>query len=244
MKNKVIKVKTKTKLIPFQEQDLLLRNPKFLKQFLEQPRLKIAEAITGALSAGTSGLVTAGGRLIQGAIKGNLYIQFGREINKLIEDGKIKEDYPNKKYGFQSLADFLNFIDSEAPDEDRFKAAKAMFFALNSIDVEDSGEEMLRYQLFKITLELTSSQLLMLKISYDKAIRREANGSTAASWVITMGEDLGHKIDSLVIIDENILMEKHLISPRRHPDKSGITQENCRLTKLGMSLCKNLSKYS
>ncbi len=246
--NKIKIVKIKPLTTNFSKQDSLLRNPKVLKEFLEQPTIKIAEAITGALSAGKSGLFTAGGRIVQAAIKGNLVTQFGREITRLIEEGKIKEDYANKKYGFQSLADLLDFIDSEAPDEDRFTAVKAMFFGLNSVDVKDSGEELLRYQLFKITLTLTSTQILILKISNDWVMKKEglsvSLGSGAAEWVSKMSQALGHNIESLVEIDEKVLIEKKLISPRKFSDGSGIIGTDARLTSLGMILCQNLLKYS
>lgn len=245
---KIQKVKTRAVIISGEKQDVMLRDPKVLKEFLEQPTIKIAEAVTGALAVGASGLSTAGGRLIQAAIKGNLFVQFGREIGRLVDEGKIKEDYAEKKYGFQSLADLLNFIDSEAPDEDRFNAVKAMFFALNSVDVKESGEEILRYQLFKLTLSLTSTQILTLKISYDWVAKNEtlnpSMGSGAPEWVAKMSQSLGHGIGNLVEIDETVLMDKKLLSPRVYTDRSGITATNARLTQLGMSFCESLQKYS
>ena len=230
------------------ESALLIRDPNILKPFLEQPTIKIAEFITGALSAGVPELIRVGGRLVQGAIKGRLMTQFGREINKLVEDGKIKEDYANTKYGFKSLEELLNFIDSEAPDEERFNAVKSLFFALNSIDVKDFGEEMLRYQLFKIALTLTSSQIIILKTSYDWLLGKEdlsnfGLGSSASGWITKMSNALGHNIRSLVEIDETVLMDKQLLSSRMFPDKSGIHSEDARLTDLGISFCKNLSNY-
>ncbi|MEK7552878.1 MAG: hypothetical protein AAB505_02105 [Patescibacteria group bacterium] len=225
---------------------VLFRNPSLLEQFLKQPTIKIAEFITGLLAVGREEMILTGGRLVQGAIKGRLMIQLGREIKNLLGRGQIKEDYAETKFGFKSLEEILSFIDSEAPDEDRFNAAKAMFFALNSIDVKTSGEEMLRYHLFKITLGLTSTQIIILKISYDWVRNNETPISSASEWVRKMSESLGHGIGDLVRIDESVLVNNHLISKRIHPDDSdsGVYSKNARLTDLGMSFCGNLSKYS
>ena len=107
---------------------------------------------------------------------------------------------------------------------------------------------MLRYQLFKTTLGLTSSQLLILKISYEWFQAKESLsfglGSGSSEWVIKMAKALGHDIANLVVLDETVLMEKQLLSKRQFSDGSSITTTNARLTPLGLRLCENLSKYS
>lgn len=106
------------------------RDPALVEKFLEKPLPEIAAIVTGALSLGRSDAVLAGGRLIQAALKGKLLQQASREIEQLIEKGKIKADYAATKHGFKSLVELLEFIDSEVPDEDRLKAVMAMFTAV------------------------------------------------------------------------------------------------------------------
>ena len=236
------KKKEKTIVITEKNQTLMFRDPNLLKPFLEEPIIKIAEFITGGLSMGSSDLIHMGGRLVQGAIKGHLLTQASREINKLVEEGKIKEDYAETKYGFKSLEELLSFIDSEAPDEDRFKAVKAMFFALNSVDVKDSGEEILRYQLFHICTKLSSSQLLTLRAAYEFK-KQHTEHSSADAWLRDVAKQIGHNSAGLVENDETTLEHEKLITGRIHNDRSGVRGYNARLTDFGISLIEYILKY-
>lgn len=229
-------------LITEKDQTLTLRDSNLLKPFLEQPKVKIVEFLTGVFSNGLSDWTRAGGRLVQGVIVGNLMTQVGREINKLIDDGKIKENYAETKYGFKSLQELLSFIDSEAPDEDRFKAVKAMFFALNSIDVKDLGEEILRYQLFQLSIRLTSSQLLTLRAAY---VFKENNTrhTEITSWLRGIAKEIGHNSAGLVENDETTLEHEKLLTKRTHSDRSGVQGDNGRLTDFGISLVEYILKY-
>ena len=220
-----------------------LNDPKSLAEFLEQPKIKIAEAITGGLEAGVPGLIVAGARIVQGAIKGDMLRQIGREINVLVEKGKIKEDYVAQKYGFQSLRDILEFIDSEAPDQERFLAVKAMFFAVNSVDAVE-GEALLNYELFQITKKLTGSQLLILKVSYEIRKKGEQLDSSAEAWLKFIAERVGHNVASLIEKDESVLIDHRLLTIRVYNDQSGIRGgKGGRLTDLAVKLCENLEKY-
>ncbi len=236
--------KIKKSLIPSEKLEIVpFRDSKSLAQFLEQPKIKIAEAITGGLELGVNGLITAGARIVQGAIKGNLMKQFGREINTLVEKGKIKEDYAETKYGFQTLKEILEFIDSESPDEERFLAVKAMFFAVNAVDVNE-GEELINYQLLQIVKKLSGFQLLILKVASEARKAHPGGGpASAGGWLSDIANRMGHKLSSLVEHDEGVLMEYKLISGRRHSDRSGVAEHNFRLTDLAIKLCENLEHY-
>jgi len=228
-------MKKEDKIIPYQD-------PKALAEFLDQPQVKIAEFVTGALSMGKSEAVLIGGRLVQGALKANLMKQLGREIKFLIEKGKIKEDYANKKYAFQTLAELLAFIDSEVPDEDRFKAVKALFYSLINKDTQ-SGSEILHYQLFQISKKLSSSQLLTLRASYE--LKKKGETPTSAdSWRISVAQEAGHNSVGLIMNDEVVLVEQKLIGETTYADGSGIRNNaTARLTDLGIKLVELIAKY-
>lgn len=224
---------------------MIMRDPALLTEFMQQPTLKIAEAITGAMAQGWSGLAVSGGRIIQGAIKGKMMEQLGKELLRLVEDGKIKEDYAGSKYGFKTLAELLDFIDSEAPDEDRFIAVKSVFYAINSINAIDS-EEILNYQIFQIIKKLTSSQIILLKLCHDSYIDYGGDGpyqfdNNATSWENKMVELLGHNIIEIVRRDETALIENLLLTKRMFPDGSGIYYKNARLTSLGIKICEYIN---
>lgn len=227
------------------------KDSKSLTEFLDEPKSKIAEAlvgfIAGALSMSKSDAILAAGRVAQAAIKGNAFKQVGIEIKELMEKGKIPEDFAEKKYGFQSLSELLNFIDSEAPDADRLQAVKAMFYALNSVKV--NGEEILRYQLFRLSMKLTASELLTLKVAkslIDKIPLDKNMGTTISKdiWLREVAKQMGHGVTTLVEQDESKLIEYGLITGRYYNDKSGVNVLNGRLTDLGLKFCEYLEEYS
>lgn len=218
------------------------RDPEALSEFLNQPQVKIAEIITGALSMGRSEVILAGGRIMQGVLKGKPLKQLGRELTALQKRGRIEEDYANKKFGFQSLAELMAFIDSEVPDEDRFTAMKALFYSI--IDKKaPAGSDILRYQLFQICKRLNSSQLLTLKACY-RLYKNGFKTSSAQGWLATVAGEAGHRSVGLVENDETTLEQERLISGRTYVDRSGVNGYNARLTDLGISLVENIMNYT
>ena len=223
-------------LIPF-------RDSESLAKFMDQPLITIAEAVTGALSLGYSDAILVSGRLVQATLKGKLLKQVATEIKELIEKGKIKEDYANSKYGFKSLVELLEFIDSEVPDEDRLQAVKAMFVAVNAVEAKQ-GEELVNYQLLQISKRLSGGQLLVLKTTYDwykKGGFHSTNSSRA--WLESIATRIGHNITTLIQQDELVLVSNGLISDRISPDRSQVNITNARLTDLGIRFCEVLVRY-
>lgn len=226
------------------------RNVEGLTEFLNKPVVKIAEAVTGAFSVGKEDAILIGGRIVQGALKGNMMKQVGREIKILIEKGKIKEDYAKTKHGFQSLSEVLQFIDTDIPDEDRFDAIKAMFYFMNSKD-SGANEELIGYELLKIIKSLTSIQILILKTA-DK-IRRNGGfdqfgfkGSEmmVSGWFEQIAKSMGHNIVSIVEKEEENLVKNKLILSRIPNMEKYVRKNNARLSDLGVKLCEILEKYS
>src|SRR3989344_2949868 len=94
-----------------------LEDEKSVMGFLRESTVKIAEVITGILVSNKNGWKLSAGKLVQAAIKGELFTQLGRELVKYRGDGKIKEDYFATHGGRASLLELLNFIDEDVPDE-------------------------------------------------------------------------------------------------------------------------------
>jgi len=238
MEKKLAKVKPRMP-VPY-------RNVDALSEYLKKPNkiiaADIASGLAGAFSGGSSGMILAGGRIVQGALTSNMATQVGKEIQNFVKAGKLKKDYAETKYGFRSLAELLNFIDSEVPDEDRFQAVKIMFFVLNSADAEES-EEMLNYQLFRLSMKLSASQLLLLKISHDWYRENYSLPTTHERWVSLVSEKIGHNIRTLIMQDEEMLISYGLLVDRHLPDRSGISPRDARLSDLGVKFCSYLSDY-
>ena len=123
-----------------------LDNEKSMMQFLREPTIKIAEAITGILIYEQKNWKLSAGKLVQAAIKGNLLTQFGREIEKYCNEGKIKEDYFATHKNRASLYELLKFLDEKVPDDELFTAIKSIFFSSNSF---------FKYNVFRLNRSLS-----------------------------------------------------------------------------------------
>ena len=229
---------------PDLDQIILAENKDALAQFLDQPLAAIAEAITGALAAGPKSWAVFSGKLVQAALKGKLFQQLSREIKELREKGKIADDFAEKPYGYQTWSELMMIIDSEAPDQERLDALKAMFFAVNRVNADD-GQRIVAYQLFQIAKKLSSGQLLYLKACYDIYTKREFVGGmhiTEHDWLTKVGRKLGHAVLALLRQDEMVLAEMGLVTGRANYNE--ITNENdARMTDLGIKFCQEIQNY-
>jgi hypothetical protein len=236
---------------PFSDM-ILSQNKDELARFMDQPLTAIAETITGALAAGPQAWTVMTGHIVQGMLKGKLFEHVGGEIKELRDKGKIAEDFAEQKYGFKSWVELLKTIDDEAPDEDKLGALKAMFYAVNKLGIEDS-ERILNYQLFQIAKELTSGQLLLLKVvfeAYNTRLYAQSEKVLLSGWAQGMADRLGHKVSSLVVRDQVALVNQGLLSARidispgaYQPEQHWVDKQNARITDLGIKFCENLKTY-
>jgi hypothetical protein len=232
-------------------------DPKSIAEFLEQPTIKISEALTGVFASEISDLKLSAGKLVQASIKGQFIKQLGKELKQYIEKGKIKEDYFATNKDKASLYELLKFIDEEVPDEERFKAMKSIFFMSISNDIQ-KGQQELVYELMHICKQLNAGDILVLKSVYDifkeSAERGKAyitpntqidlTNNSASYWLDIISKKIGHKIPTLIEKHEAVLMGLGLLSPRTLPDKSGIVASpRFRLTELGWEMIDFITKY-
>jgi hypothetical protein len=229
-----------------EEQNLIkIDDPKSLAEFIKQPE-KILGFITGVLSSDRRDWVLSAGRLVQASIKWRLISQLGKEVKEYIDKGKIKEDYLEDHRNCQALHDILKFIDESVPDENRFKAIKALFLKSILSNTTES-DKILSFQLMQISERLESGDLLVVKANYDLVNHRNSTGinnidlndTVADTWFKILSRQIGHNIPSLVELHEQNLMSLKLISQRVNVDKSGFAQTKYyRLTELGYKFCE------
>ncbi|MFH0951741.1 MAG: hypothetical protein V1838_00970 [Patescibacteria group bacterium] len=228
-------------IIPIEDNDEFTR---YLQKSNTEKASDLLALTSAAVSAGKSGVVLSIGRIAQGIVKGKFIQTLKEEISDLIKKGKIKEDFWEKMRNFHSFTELLTFIDSENPDEERFNAAKAMFYSLITID-EDMGREILSYNLFKISLNLSATQILILNACFQERNNYPANikNNLATVWREYIAKKLGGVPVFLIINEEKQLVEVNLLSGYVYQDQSGIHVKDARLTELGILFCDNLSKF-
>jgi hypothetical protein len=222
-----------------------LQDPGIFEEFLDQPLTFIAETITGALAVGKTGVMVAGGRVVQALLKGMLFKQWASEFKKLRETGRIPDDFAEKPYGFQTWVELMTIIDEEATDADRLEALKAMFFAVNKVGVKD-GERIAAYQLWQLTKNLTSGEVMLLKVAFEnrtKVFPKGSLGTTYSDWAEQVSNAAGHGIKGLIDIHEKRLTELGLFTFRPLTTLDTVNPENARLSNLGLRLCSNIENY-
>src|ERR1035438_4521766 len=74
-----------------------LQDPTVIQQLLERSLAVIAESLAAYFSVGNGFWAAAGTRLAQAALKGRVFQQFEREFRYLSDQGKIPDDFAEKK---------------------------------------------------------------------------------------------------------------------------------------------------
>jgi hypothetical protein len=182
--------------------------------------------------------------LAQSAFKGRVFQQFAREFTKLRDTGAIPDDYAEKKYGAKTWVELITILDEQTPDEDRAEALKAMFYAVNKVNSTDA-ERMLNYQLFQISKELTSGELLLLKAIADLNAKYPTLPANS-NFVREVSKLLGHNVTALIRKDLRKLLTTSLVGSgsilgdaHSPTDPTGAT-----VTDLGNRFIANLNSYA
>jgi hypothetical protein len=220
-------------------------DPEALELFLDEPTPIIAHAIIDLFAHGPVALVGPGVRIVQGALKGNLFKQLAKEVDRLREKGQIDDSFGERKYGFQSWVELLTIIDEDTPDADRLDALKAMFFSINRVNATDA-DQILGYQLFQVAKRLNSNELLVLKAVYELvgAKRFRPGLNSFNEWAAVVSKHLGHSLVSLIEHADKLLVANLLLTGRVHPDRSGIQEGGSgHLTDQGLKFCQNIELY-
>jgi hypothetical protein len=212
-----------------------LQDPTVLEDFLKEPLTFIAETITGVLAVGKIGTMVAGGRIVQALLKGQSFKQWGREFRALRDGGKIPSDFADGKYGFQTWVELMTIIDEDSPDTDRQEALKAIFYAVNKIGLEDK-DRVVAYQLWQITKQLNSGDLLLLKTLNE---RGHLGGTIYDQWLAALTGFSGLGFQELVELHVKRLLEFRLLEE----DRGAATRRPARLSMVGHRLCMNIATF-
>ncbi|MGH9637466.1 MAG: hypothetical protein ACRD72_21745, partial [Candidatus Angelobacter sp.] len=195
--------------------------------------------VLGAVATAAYGPVagvaaTVGVKVLHGALKGQGWRQIAGALQPLKDAGKIKEDFEDSDLGKACLAELLDAIDRN-PDPRRIQALKNAFLRIATQPGTDS-EAVLQQQLLHMIGSLSSGEIVLLAAMYRVGDVRKY--SSAQEWLTEMANETGFVDKGLVALAETPLMEKQLVIPRQHGDRSGVIwgQRN-RLTSLGERVC-------
>lgn len=205
----------------------------------------LIEGITGVAASEKKELYLSVGHFLQAVRKGKFLSQLLKEWNQYRDKGRIKEDYQTTEQHYTCIQEILDFLDSDPPEEIRFDILKKIFLVAATEKVTDRNS-LLPQQYMKVCRTLSSGEIIVLSTAYKISKQRQeyVNYRSAAEWLKKIAEESGLFHTELVKIPEEELMKKHLLSPRVHPDKSGIdVNPHFRLTNLGFDICNYIENY-
>lgn len=170
---------------------------------------------------------------------------FCDEWDRLREKGQIKGDYVETEQSKACLSELLEFFDKDAPDERRFEAMKALYFAISTERLSDRSSP-LPLQFMKICRRLDSTAVLVLLTAYKIFTTKKYRpaDSSASYWLGLVANESRLKYGAAVEASEQLLIDSRFIGPRTLSDRSGITNPQAfRFTDFGLEFCKFIEHY-
>jgi hypothetical protein len=224
-----------------------LENPSVIERILSRSRSEATAYVGALVQSGVTRYVLAGPKVAFTAMVIEAITDLSREISVWRKLGRIPEDFSGRPSGYQTWVELLVEIDSNPTDSDRLKALKAMFLAANRVDATE-GESIVAYQLFQVAKKLNSGELLLLRTIYAAFTANtfpRGTSSNIQQWAEGIAARMGHQLSALVLLDERMLVDQGLISPRiNNPGLEAVREgATARLTDLGIRFCQNVETY-
>ena len=200
----------------------------------------IVAGLMGIASSERKELILAVGHIFQRARAYGFLEALTREWNEFQAKGKVDPDYTKSEQHRACLQELLDFLDKDSPDQIRFDAIKSIFLSAATEHLS-SRDSFLPQQYMRTCRSLSSGEVVVLKTIYetvqqDKWNRKE---NSSVAWLRAVAARSGLQHVELVEVHERCLIEKHLLTPRLHPDQSGIQlNDHWRLTDFGWALCR------
>jgi hypothetical protein len=213
-------------------------------QFLGKTSKALLEGATGVASTDKKELIKSAGQLLQHVRGGHFLNELKKEWDDYRAKGRIEPDYQNTDQCWDNLKEVLEAIDKDMPDRTRFEAMKAIFLKAASEDVS-SRNDILPYELMKLTRRLTSAQILILSACYyisENEMGQYYKLTSYAGWNDAVRNRSGLEYKEIVDFEELTLTDLGLLTKRQHGDGSGIVSDRFRLTKLGLKLCEFIAQ--
>ena len=217
--------------------------PDKTSDLLSRTYLALVEGAAGIAASDRESLALSLGSILQRVRGGKFLSQLNDEWNWYREKGRIKDDYLDSEQHYECMQEILDYLDGDSPDHVRFEALKRIFLGAATNNLVDS---VLPQQYMRVLRQLSSGGAILLFAEYRAIKKGKAPQDNAHSWLNHMAEESPLKFPELVEMHEGELMEKHLITKRKHSDNSGIFRgfEKHRITYFGYHLCEYIKAES
>ena len=208
----------------------------------------LVQGLTGVATSNRSELIMSISGILQKLLAGDRLNAFLQEWNKLVEKGKVKEDYQNSEQHKICLLELLNFLDTDIADEKRFDAIKKIIL-ISATEKYSKRTEVLPQQYIRIVKKLSPAELLILVACYNANKELNWRDNThlkknISDWKNEILKRTGLVYVELVDIEVEKLIANHLILPSEYSDGSGLRLgEYFRLTSLAFGLIDFMNYY-
>jgi hypothetical protein len=205
---------------------------------------KIIDGLTGFITSNKEDYAHTANRVLKSLFTNNFLFQLQMEWDYYCQKGKIDLDYQSSKPYMNSLAELLDYLDTDIPNDEIAETLKKLFFIPAFNDYYDD-DKLLSIEYMKIIKNLNAGELMVLFTAYKNIGAIGSNSFwTASNWLKYIAERSLLKYPELVEVHEKRLMELHLLSDRLHSDRSGVSiNDYFRLTNLGYNLCQYIERY-
>lgn len=213
--------------------------------FLSKTIKNLAEGLTGIAASERKDIYLSLGYILQRFRSSNFLQTLKYEWDRYCEKGKIQDDYINSEQHKECLQEMLDFLDKNSPDENRFSFLKKIFLTAATESITDRNS-LLPQEYMKVCRTLSSGEVLVLQATFAiaKAGGWNPNDMIVQNWLNQVAEKSALRYPELIEIHEKNLMDKNLITPRIHSDKSGVKLgKYFRLSELGYEICKFIESY-
>lgn len=199
----------------------------------------LIEGATGIAASEKKDLLVRAGHLFQRMRAGTFLSDLMKHWEELRERGRIKDDYVETDQHYECFQELLAYLDTECIDRIRFEVLRRIALAA-ATETLSSRTSLLPQQYMRVCRSLSSGETLVLLGTHQAAKTEKLSRPTsAADWLLVIAKTSGLELPELVELNERTLIEKNLLTPRRHPDCSGVELgKHFRLTDLGNRICE------
>ena len=200
----------------------------------------IVAGLMGIASSERKERILAVGHILQRARAHGFLEALMREWKEFQAKGKVDPGYTKSEQHKACLQELLDFLDKDSPDQTRFDAIKGIFLSA-AVEHLSSRDSFLPQQYMQTCRTLSSGEVIVLKAVYEVVQQDDWNReeNLSAEWLRTVAACSGLQHVELVEVHERCLIEKNLLTPRLHPDQSGMQlNDHWRLTNFGWALCR------
>jgi len=208
---------------------------------LKRTLKNLPAGVAGILGSKREDWVLSAGHLFQVSRNRSFLQILLSEWANYVAKGKIKDSYETTEQHKSCLAEMLDSLDKDMPDQFRFNTMKRVFLTA-ATEEASTRDSVLPQQYMQLCRTLSTGEILVLLATYRIAPDpswQNVQNYHALTWLQTIASQSGLAHSQLVELHETKLIQKGLITDRVYPDRSGVSLgAHYRLTDLGFALCQ------